>query len=58
MCNSTPHQHLVPLEMQNEIQEIEQPDKENENEPAKQERPRRIAASNAEILRKIRRESN
>ena len=53
-----PIQHLVPLEIQNEIQEIEQPDKENEKEPAEQERLRRAAALNADILRKICHESN
>ena len=53
-----PIQHLVPLEIQNEIQETEQPDKENEKEPAKQDRLRRAAALNADILRKICHESN
>ena len=48
-----PIQHLFPLEKQNEIQEIEQSDKENENEPAKKERLRRAAALNADIPRKI-----
>ena len=48
-----PIHHLVPLETQNEIQEIEQPDKENEKETAKQERLRRAAALNADIPRKI-----
>ena len=51
-------QHLVPLEIQNEIQEIEQLDKENEKELAKQERLRRVAPLNADILRKICHESN
>ena len=53
-----PIQHLVLLEIQNEIQEIEQPDKENEKEPAKQERLRRAAALNPDILQKICHESN
>ena len=53
-----PIQHLVPLEIQNKIQEIEQPNKENEKEPAKQERLRRVAGLNADILRKICHESN
>ena len=58
MYNSTPIQHLVPLEIHKEFQEIKQPDKGNENEPAKQERVRRAAALNADMLRKIRLESN
>ena len=53
-----PIQHLVPLEIQNEIQEIEQPDKENENEPTKQEPLQRAVALNADILRKVCHESN
>ena len=52
-----PIQYLVPLWIQNEIQEIEQSDKENENEPAMQERLRRVVL-NADILQKIRQESN
>ena len=56
MYHSTSHS-LVPLETQYEIQETEQPDQENEKEPAKQERIRRAAALNADILRKICRES-
>ena len=43
-------QHLVPSEILDEIQEIEQRDKESENEPAKQERLQRAAALNANIL--------
>ena len=53
-----PIQRLVPLEIQNEIQEIQQPDKENENESKKQERLRRAAALNPDILRRICHESN
>ena len=50
MYDSTSYS-LVPLEIQNEIQETEQPDQENEKESAKQERIRRAAALNADILR-------
>ena len=52
-----PIQHLIPLEIQNKFQEIEQPDKEK-NEPAKQERLRRAAALNTDILRNTRHEPN
>ena len=41
---------MVPSEILDEIQEIEQRDKESENEPAKQERLQRAAALNANIL--------
>lgn len=49
-----PIQHLVPLEIRNEIQEIGQTDEENQNEFAKEECLRRAAVLNSNILRKIR----
>ena len=53
-----PIQHLVPLEKYNEIQEIEQQDKKNKRKRTyEQERLRRAAALNADILRKICHES-